>query len=218
MTEERNEAPDSTSDPAVLIGSLLALLADEGRGTVLGAAQAAHSGLRRVARPSREFTERFSAAYRAQRPALVRYARRKVGDLGHAEDVVQEAFVKVWRGQEQRPSEIHNLDAYVYTAVANEANRVIRRLIEDRRRLDRDVDGETPSGRSAVGLPEQVADAFALEVALKTLSPREREAVLLAKQWSLTNAEAAQIMKVSEGAVKRYVFDALRRLRVALAT
>ena len=64
-------------------------------------------------------TERFLAA----RPRLLRLAYSQLGDLGEAEDVVQEAWVRLQRAG---PETIRDLDAWLTTTVARLALDVLR--------------------------------------------------------------------------------------------
>jgi RNA polymerase sigma factor (sigma-70 family) len=201
------------------VTALLRQLADRGEGTVLGLVPPGRAGIRRVSRALAEQAERqLVEAYRDRSPMLVRYAAGKVGDTGRAEDVVQRAFEKVLRRQRQDCPEINNLQAYLFTAVCNEINRELRSIIPDRQTLVAESDderGELPSGRP--DLSAQVADALAVRAALAELPPREREAVVIRMQWQLSVSEAAEVMQLSSGAVKRYTADGLRRLRERLS-
>jgi RNA polymerase sigma factor (sigma-70 family) len=163
------------------------------------------------------FAERLATAYRERSPAMIRYATRKVGDPGRAEDVVQRAFEKILRRQQGDPPEITNMQAYVLTAVCNEINRELREVIPARANVSIDDPDRTDDAPSApVDVSTQVADAAVLRDALAALSPREREAVVIRMQWQLSVAEAAEVMQLSTGAVKRYTSDGLRRLRERL--
>ncbi|WP_028927536.1 RNA polymerase sigma factor, partial [Pseudonocardia acaciae] len=199
------------SEDEARFGTLLVRLADQGDGTVLGLVPPGRAGIRRVSRAlAEEFERRLVQAYRDRMPMLVRYAARKVGDHGRAEDVVQRAFEKVLRRQRQDSPEISNLDAYLLTATCNEVNRELRSVIPDRQRLVAEDDSghaELPSQRPDVSA--QVADALAVRAALAELPPREREAVVMRLQWQLSVAEAAEVMHLSSGAVKRYTADGL---------
>jgi RNA polymerase sigma factor (sigma-70 family) len=199
-----------------LLVRLLQAAAERGDGTVLGLGPPGRARIGRVSRAdAAAFAERLAAAYRDRSPAMVRYATRKVGDPGRAEDVVQRAFEKILRRQRSDPPEITNMQAYVLTAVCNEINRELREVIPARANVSIDdedrADGYGP--RSSADVSAQVADTAVLREALATLSPREREAVVIRMQWQLSVAEAAEVMKLSTGAVKRYTSDGLRRLR-----
>lgn len=200
------------------VARLLQAAAEQGEGTVLGLVPPGRARIGRVSRgDSAAFAERLAAAYRERSPAMIRYATRKVGDPGRAEDVVQRAFEKILRRQQGDPPEITNMQAYVLTAVCNEINRELREVIPARANVsidDPDRSDDTPS--APVDVSTQVADAAVLRDALAALSPREREAVVIRMQWQLSVAEAAEVMQLSTGAVKRYTSDGLRRLRERL--
>ncbi|WP_051343129.1 RNA polymerase sigma factor [Pseudonocardia spinosispora] len=211
-------ADDELTDEFAPLGLLLRQLADRGHGTVLGLVPTGRGGIRRVSRAlAAEFERRLVETYRLKTPTLVRLAARKVGDHSRAEDVVQRAFEKILRRQQKDQPEISNLDAYLVTAVCNEVNRELRSVIPERDNAVTDSDGDQPdlpSGRPDVS--SQVADALAVRAALAELPPREREAVVIRMQWQLSVAEAADVMQLSPGAVKRYTADGLRRLRERL--
>lgn len=208
-----------SSEELERVGALLEGLADRGEGFILGLVPAGRAGIRRVSKAlAEEFERRLVQAYRDRMPMLVRYAARKVGDHGRAEDVVQRAFEKVLRRHRQDGPEISNLDAYLLTATCNEVNRELRSVIPDRQRLvaESDSDHAELSGHRP-DVSAQVADALAVRAALAELPAREREAVVMRLQWQLSVAEAAEVMHLSSGAVKRYTADGLRRLRERLA-
>ncbi len=73
------------------------------------------------------------ALYTAHRGALVKFASRILGDRGHAEDVVQEAYLRfdaaAGAGTPMEPV------AYLYRIVRNLALDVRRRLMRDRARM-----------------------------------------------------------------------------------
>ena len=202
------------------LGGITALLlgvADLGEGTILGVVPAGRAGIQRVSRTSAaEFERRLAEAYRDRVPALIRHATRKVGDHGRAEDVVQRAFERILsRDREDRP-EISNIDAYVFTTVCNEINRELRDVIPARRNSAEPAELENVIAPRA-DLSGQVVDVMAVRAALAELAPREREAVIMRLQWQLSVAEAAEVMHLSDGAVKRYTADGVRRLRARLS-
>lgn len=212
-------ADDDLIQQSGQIAALLRQLADQGEGTILGVAPAGRAGIRRVSRAlAEEFERRLVRAFRDRSATLVRYATRKVGDHGRAEDVVQRAFEKILRRHQQDRPEITNLEAYLATAVCNEINRELRSVIPARQMLvttSASDSAELPSPRPDVSA--QVTDALALRAALAELPSREREAVVMRMQWQLSVAEVAELMQLSSGAVKRYTADGLRRLRERLA-
>lgn len=147
------------------------------------------------------------AAFARERgPALVGYARLLTGDTATAEDLVQEAIVRAW-SRRRSGADITWLEAYVRRAVLNGWVDQVRRerAWRDRAHLLVD-DAATPSPERATVDRAQVADA------LERLSPRERACTVLRHYDDLTIPEIARRLDLSEGAVKRYLSDAARRL------
>jgi RNA polymerase sigma-70 factor (ECF subfamily) len=198
----------------VLTGSLAGLAAT-GPELILGlVAGGPRSGILRVSRVhDADFEARLTASYERHYPSFVSYARRH-GAVS-AEDVVQQAFEKVWQ-RRLRPAEIDNIDAYVQTAVRHETWRELARARTDRERYGGDPAdvGDRPDG----GAADQVLDRVTLRRFLDRLPRREREAVVLRMVWDLSVREAAESMGVSDGAVKRYCADGLHRLSDWLRT
>lgn len=193
-------------------------LARLGRGATLGASAAVLRGGRtsRVARRSDELAGLLDRLYREQHDGLVRYAMRRIGDRARAEDVVQRSYERVWR-RSPDPADLDNPTAYLVTATRNEINRELRRLVTERERSAPAVDdGTVPEPvqvRAPSDVASQVVDRMALADALDTLSPREREAVVLRLQWQLSVEETAQVMGVSTGSVKSYTHHGVQSLR-----
>lgn len=147
------------------------------------------------------------AAFARERgPALVGYARLLTGDTATAEDLVQDAVVRAW-SRRRSGADIRWLEAYVRRAVLNGwVDRCRReRAWRDRAHLLVD-DVPAPSPEAAVVERARVATA------LERLSPRERACTVLRHHDDLTVPEIARRLDLSEGAVKRYLSDAARRL------
>lgn len=213
MNADPDDLDDGLGDLEPIV-RLLRRVAADGRGALLGTVPPGQASLRRVAQPSEELSARFTEAYRQERPALLRLAGARLGSRNAAEDVVQRAFTSVWR-QLQRPDrpEIASLARYTCTAVTREVHRELRVLIPERRRADDDeVDRPDPASIDESSSPL----IEALEDALVLLAPRLRQAVVLRFQTDRDVRQTAELMGVSEGAVKRYTADGLARLRELL--
>ncbi|MDM7832273.1 RNA polymerase sigma factor [Cellulomonas edaphi] len=150
---------------------------------------------------------------RERGPALVGHAYLLTGDLREAEDLVQDALVKVFsRG---RPvEEIRSAEAYVRTA--------IHTLYLDgfrRRRHWATIRhlAATPEVSTADGPDLVVGNRLLLADALRALSPRERTCVVLHHVEDLALDEIAGELSLSTGSVKRYLADGRTKLRDALA-
>ena len=139
--------------------------------------------------------------------ALVAYAYLLTGERAAAQDLVQDAMVATF--SRRHPSQVEHLEAYVRRAILNA-------FLNTRRRRDRwdgiaslVADAERTGGSG----PDAVAAARAdVHAALARLTPRERACVVLRHFEDLSVRDVADRLDLSEGAVKRYLSDARRRL------
>ncbi len=148
--------------------------------------------------------------YRTQWLPMVRLAVLLVGDTLVAEDVVQEAFLGLYRNQ-HRLHEPRAAVAYVRASVVNLARSAVRRRVVARRQLRAAPAEWAPGADDGVLLAEEHRQVLA---ALRTLPDRQRE-VLVLRYWSnVSEAEIAQLLGISPGTVKSTAsrgVDALRR-------
>ena len=153
--------------------------------------------------------QRFARA----RPRLVRLAYSELGDLGEAEDVVQEAWLRL---ESARPETIADLDAWLTTVVGRLA---LDRLRSARARREAYVGpwlpeplvssgGEDPADR--VTLDESVS--YALLALLEQLSPAERTAFVLHDVFDVPFGEVAEVVGRTPEAVRQLASRARRHV------
>ncbi len=147
--------------------------------------------------------EAFTLWARQARGGLLRLAFLLTGDHHRAEDLVQEALIKVavrWR----------RLHAEHPAAYARQV--IVRDNISWWRRHRREQVASPeppPSGTGEPGVDRRVVLARALD----RLTPGQRAVVVLRYYHDLTERQTADTMRVSIGTVKSQAHHALRRLR-----
>ncbi|MFF0729050.1 RNA polymerase sigma factor [Streptomyces sp. NPDC004134] len=149
-----------------------------------------------------------AALYHHRRLELVRLALLLVDDLPTAEDVVQDAFAALIRRHGPRLRGVEDPAAYVRTSVVNGARSVLRRR-RTARAYTPEREGHVPPADEDVLLGEEHREVLA---ALRRLTLRQRE-VLVLRYWSgLTEVEIARVLGLSRGAVKSTASRALDAL------
>lgn len=146
-------------------------------------------------------------------PRVLAHAYRLLGDRAEAEDVAQEAMMRLWRiAPDWRQGEAQ-VTTWLYRVVAN--------LCTDRLRRRRGVDIDSvpepvdPAAGAEQGLLEQ-ARADALQAALAHLPERQRQAVILRHIEGLGNPQIAEIMEIGIEAVESLTARGKRALSAAL--
>jgi len=138
-----------------------------------------------------------------------------VGTRGLAEDVVQEAFLALWRGAARYDGARGSVRSWVLGIVHNRAIDALRRtLVHERRRasdegLERTMAAEERTDTEAV----RNDDARFVRAAMDTLPPDQRRVVELAYFSGYTHTEIAEVVDVPLGTVKGRMRLGLRKLR-----
>lgn len=140
-------------------------------------------------------------------------ARRVVRDPSLAEDVVQDAFLAVWRGAGRFLPERAKAASWIMMLVHRRAVDVVRR--EQRRRTeplpdDPDADGAHDSAEGEVWLR---FERERVQRALRQLPDQQRETIELAYYGGFTQTELAQRLGRPVGTIKSQMFAGLRTLR-----
>jgi RNA polymerase sigma-70 factor (ECF subfamily) len=147
--------------------------------------------------------------FEGERPRLTRLAARILGSAKDADDVVQEAWLRLSTAEavEEEP-------AWLTT--------VVTRLCLDSLRRSRTRSQTEASATPSLHEPDPEADAvmadqvsLALQVVLDTLVPAERVAFVMADVFGYSFAEIAPILGRSEAAARQLASRARRKVRNA---
>jgi len=145
--------------------------------------------------------------YRAHALGLIRLALVLVGDRESAQDVVQDAFVGLYRAW-PRLRDTAKAPGYLRTAVINGARSVLR--ARNRSRLLRlHYDPPVWSAEAAVMVREERRAVLA---AVARLSRRQREVLALRYYAGLSHAEIAETLSITTGTVASTLSHAMAAL------
>lgn len=157
----------------------------------------------------------FAALMRRESPRLLRVAVSMLHGSGEAEEVVQEAFLKLWQAAP---------DWEPRARAGTWLHQVVYRLAIDRLRRRRpgldveNLEAVLPSGDpTPEALAEEDERARLIGEAMDRLPPRQRMAVMLAHHQGLPQAEAASVLEVTEDAYESLLARARRRLKELVA-
>lgn len=152
----------------------------------------------------------FDAVVVRHGPLALRVARRLVDDAVAAEDIVQEAMVRVWQQAARFDGSRGLLTTWLYRIVANLA-------IDHRRRrrpmsLPEDYEVADPAPGAEAVLARQEDDA-SLDAAMAALPPRHRMVMAMVYEEGLSGAETGRLLGLSAKAVERLLARARATLR-----
>lgn len=151
------------------------------------------------------------------RPMLLRYFRRHLHHEADAEDLAQEALMRLVRS----PTQVEHAESYVLRIASN--------LLRDRFRRERshhaglhdplddtlhELTSEEPGTDDVYASRERLARLLA---ALDELSPRCRQVFLLQRYEGMTYTAIARQLQVSVSAVEKHMMRALLHLQTRLA-
>jgi RNA polymerase sigma-70 factor (ECF subfamily) len=165
----------------------------------------------------------FAILLNKHRPAIVRFIYRKLKNLGMAEELSQEVFLRVYRSRQSYQATA-KFRTWLYRIATNLTLNSLRDSKNDAWRQRRG-DAPTveplwqiPDGRPSVEerLVRQVRCAEVRQ-AIAELPTLQRSAVLMQRYREMEYAEIARALRCSESAVKSLVFRAHEALRHRLA-
>lgn len=147
---------------------------------------------------------------RERGPALVRYAQLYTGDATAAQDLVQEALVKVFV-RTRSGFDPDRMEGYVRRAITTT-------FIDGHRKRStfRGVHHLVATADRESGPETGTVARLDLRAALDTLTPQERSVVVLRYYEDLRVADVADAMGLATGTVKRYLSNAMAKLETQL--
>ena len=149
-------------------------------------------------------------------------ALRVAGNRNWAEDVLQEAYLNIWRIAGDYRASISPPMAWMGVIVRSRALDFLRRRSSERADAALELDdaisetvaGDSPNPMDTTQASEQ---AWALHECLRKLESKQREVVSLAYLRDLSHGELSEQLKLPLGTVKTWIRRGLEQLRGCLA-
>jgi RNA polymerase sigma-70 factor (ECF subfamily) len=167
-----------------------------------------------MARVARGDERAFRELARRHVPAMLGLARRILGNAAEAEDVAQEAMLRVWTNAPRwRPLALFR----------TWLSRVVVNLCLDRKRkapwVELEAAGEISDLAPLAGDAAEAAERERLlSAAIADLPARQRAAIVLSYTEGMSNAQVAEILDTTVSAVETLLVRGKQNLRRALTT
>ena len=142
----------------------------------------------------------------------LRFTQRMVGIRADAEDIVQEAFFKLWTTAASWQPRA-KISSWLYRVLYNACMDHHRKVIHFSHQAIEQIVDDTPSPEEILGEDQQ---ARRVRFALARLPDRQRAALVLSYYEELSDHEAASVLGISTGAFEQLLFRARAKLRAAL--
>jgi RNA polymerase sigma-70 factor, ECF subfamily len=163
----------------------------------------------------------FERVYRATSAHLFGVALRILNRRDAAEEVLQEAFVSVWRQAGGYQAATSQPMTWLISIVRNKALDVLRSAaVRHETEFPTSEEGEQmePADErpDALGLLEQATDALGIRRCMESLDATQRQCLALAYYHGMSHTEVAGHINAPLGSVKAWVRRGLERLKKCL--
>jgi RNA polymerase sigma-70 factor (ECF subfamily) len=146
-------------------------------------------------------------------------AYRMMGERQAAEDLLQDAFLEIWRGAATYRAERGSLRTWILSIVHNRGIDQLRSL-SSRRRTQEKVEAEAPTSQPSEAFAESWRNSQREQVraAMSTLPPEQLKILELAYFSGYTHVEIADMLVLPLGTVKGRMRLGLKKIRAFFDT
>jgi RNA polymerase sigma-70 factor (ECF subfamily) len=153
----------------------------------------------------------FRQLYDRYRNKVYSIAWRITGLELAAEDVVQEAFIKVWENREKLPS-LNNFGGWLNTITRHHIYNNLRKLAHEERFL-RHLLAQKPAAADTMESLAFDELQKLLHKAVNELTPQQKKVYLFSREEGLSHSDIGEILGISPNTVKSYMKESLRSIR-----
>ena len=160
----------------------------------------------------------FAVIYDRHSSVAYSLAYRMAGRRNVADDVVQEAFLSLWRAAKRYDSQRGSVRTWVLGIVHNRAIDAIRRstVHDSRRASDEGIEERFEASDRTDAEVARRSEAGEIRSALETLPPDQLKVIELAYFGGFTHTEIAEMLETPLGTVKGRMRLGLEKLRGVL--
>ena len=168
---------------------------------------------------SRCDAQAFEVVYERHSGAAYSLAYRMCGTRPQAEDVVQEAFVSIWRSGARYDRTRGSVRSWILGIVHNRAIDGLRRsLVHDKRRAsDEGIEERFEATERTEVEAARREEALAIQGVLAGLPPDQSRVIELAYFGGFTHSEIAEMLETPIGTIKGRMRLGLEKMRLLLA-
>jgi RNA polymerase sigma factor (sigma-70 family) len=164
----------------------------------------------------------FRRLYDETSPRLYGVALRVVGNREWAEDVLQDAYLYLWRVADSYRASLSPPLAWMGVIVRSRALDFLRRRHAERLDVAQPLEGAVDDtladdAASPMDTAQASEQAWALHECLRKLEAKQREVLSLAYLRDLSHGELAQQLKLPLGTVKTWIRRGIDQLRGCMA-
>ena len=163
--------------------------------------------------------EAFAVLYDRHSRVAYSLAYRMMGERQAAEDLLQDAFLEIWRGAATYRAERGSLRTWILSIVHNRGIDQLRSL-SSRRRTQEKVEAEAPTSQPSEAFAESWRNSQREQVraAMSTLPPEQLKILELAYFSGYTHVEIADRLVLPLGTVKGRMRLGLKKIRAYFDT
>lgn len=125
---------------------------------------------------------------------------RIIRNRPQAEDIVQDAFVKIWLTREHL-SAVQNFKAYLFVIARNFAIKAVQKALRERKRIDE----WKKQGEENAVQPDLEWKFMLIEEAISKLPPQQHKVWMMSRKQGMKYAAIAVELGLSKESVKKYL-------------
>jgi RNA polymerase sigma-70 factor (ECF subfamily) len=154
----------------------------------------------------------FGIIFHHYRRKIYSYAYHLSGSTAHADELVQEVFLKVWLHRD-KVTHVLRFDNWLFTIARNQAFDMLKALAKESAQRRQMAASFYPDHMVAEDQLLTRENEQQLQQALNRLSPRQKLIFNLSREQGLKHEEIASRLHISRNTVKTHLVQALKALR-----